>query len=83
MVSEGYYSLEIHDNTNVCLFSYVFFNVFLRQMDPYAVNMMLGTSVSTHIFLLHTTMVVGHMQDPFLSFIELRSVHVGYCGPFL
>jgi len=33
-------------------------------MVPYAVNMMLGTFVATHISLLHTSMV-AHIQGPF------------------
>ena len=51
-------------------------------MDPYALNMMSGTSVDIHISLLHASMV-ALMQTPFLSFIVLWSMHVGYCGPYL
>ena len=39
-------------------------------------NMMSGTSVSMHMSLLHDSRV-AYMQDPFLSFIMLRSVHIG------
>jgi len=51
-------------------------------MDPHVVNMMLGTSVAIYISLLHANMV-AHMHTPFLSFIVLWSMHVGYCGPYL
>ena len=51
-------------------------------MDPYAVNMMLGTSVAIHISLSYASMV-AHMQTPFWSFIVLWSMHVGYCGSYL
>ena len=36
-------------------------------MDPYAVNTIPGTSVATHISLLHVSMV-AHVQDPFFEF---------------
>jgi len=36
-------------------------------MDPYVVNMMLGTSVATHISLLYASMV-AHMWDPYFVF---------------
>jgi len=51
-------------------------------MNPYAVNMMLDTSAAIHISLLYVSMV-AHMQAPFLSFIVLWSIHVGYCRPYL
>jgi len=43
--------------------------------------MMSGTSVDIHISLLHASMV-ALMQTPFLSFIVLWSMHVGYGGPY-
>ena len=36
-------------------------------MDPYVVNMMPGTSVATHIPLLHASLI-AHAQDPFSEF---------------
>ena len=36
-------------------------------MDPYAVNMMSCTSMVTHIFLLHASVVV-HMEDSYSEF---------------
>ena len=36
-------------------------------MDPYVVNIMLDTSVHTHISLLYAGMVV-HMHDPYSRF---------------
>jgi len=36
-------------------------------MDPYAIDMMPGTSGSAHILLLHASMIT-HVQDPFSEF---------------
>ena len=36
-------------------------------MDLYAINMMSGTSIASHISLLHTSMI-AHMQDPLSEF---------------
>jgi len=36
-------------------------------MDPYAIKMMSGTSVATHISRLHASMV-AHIQVPFSEF---------------
>jgi len=44
---------------------------FLCLMDPFAVNMMSGTSVETHTFLLHGSMV-AYMQDPSYKFHTRR-----------
>jgi len=38
------------------------------QMDSYAVNMMPGTSVATHISFLHDSMVAHMHVNPFLKF---------------
>jgi len=39
-------------------------------MDPYSINMMLGTSVANHISLLHASMI-AHMQDPLFDFYSV------------
>ena len=44
--------------------------------------MMSGASMATYISLLHANMV-GDMQDLYLSFIALWSLHVGSCSPYL
>jgi len=36
-------------------------------IDPYAINMLSGTLVATHVFLLHADMA-ALMQDPVLQF---------------
>ena len=36
-------------------------------MDPYAINLMLGASMASHIALLHASIEV-HAQDPFSEF---------------
>jgi len=36
-------------------------------MDPYAINIIPGTSVATHISLLHAS-IIAHMQDLFSEF---------------
>ena len=69
--------LEICEKRNVYLsLSCSFFYVLLCKMDPYAVSMMLGNSVATHISLLHVHMVV-QPRTPFLSFIASWCIHVG------
>ena len=40
--------------------------------DPYAIDMMSGTSMAIHIFWLHAS-IVAHMLHP---------VHVGWYGPY-
>jgi len=37
------------------------------SLDPYVVNMMLGTSVAAHISLLHAG-IIAHARDPFSEF---------------
>ena len=49
-------------------------------MDPYAVNMMPGTSVVAYILLLHAS-IIAHAQDPFSEFAS-RSVHTDCYGPY-
>ena len=50
-------------------------------MDPYAINMMSGAFLATHIFQLHTRMVV-HRQNPYSEFRNRIVVHVDYYSPY-
>ena len=49
-------------------------------MDPYAINMMLGTSMATHIFRLLAS-TIAHMHDPYFEFHNVTARARGLLRP--
>ena len=69
--------LETWDNRIVCFSLMCSSFMFSCQMDPYAIKMMPGTSVATHISRLRASMM-AYMQYPFFKFHSITTIPVGY-----